>query len=64
MTTKTATADPFPGGEDTVAQGVKAVASLGALMVDAVPMCTPAVRGVERGPAHRRHHAVRMTVKD
>jgi hypothetical protein len=64
MITTTTTADPFlPVGEDTVAGSVKAVAPLGALL-DAVPMCTPAGRGVERGPAYRRHHAVRTTVTD
>ncbi len=65
MTTTTTTADLFlPVGEDTVAGSVKAVAPLGALTMDAVPMCTPAVRGVERGPAHRRRHGVRTTVTD
>jgi len=65
MITTTTTADPFlPGGEDTVVGSVKAVAPLGALLMDAVPMCTPAVRGVERGPAHRRLHGVRATVTD
>ncbi len=66
MTTTTTTTDLFlPVGEDTVAGSVKAVAPLGALMMmDAVPRCTPAVRGVERGPAHRRRHGVRTTVTD
>ena len=65
MVTTTTTADLFlPVGEDTVAGSVNAVASLGALLMDAVPMCTLAGRGVVRGPAHRRQHRVRTTVTD
>jgi hypothetical protein len=65
MITTTATADHFlPVDEDTVARSVRAVAPLGALLMDAVPLCTPALRGVERGPALRRRDEVRKTVTD
>jgi hypothetical protein len=65
MITTTTTADHFlPVDEDTVAGSVKAVAPLGALLMDAVPLCTPALRGVERGPAHRRLYGARATVTD
>ena len=63
MITTTATADPLPVGEDAVARSVEAVAPLGAL-TDAVPLCTPAVRGVERDPAHRRLRGARTRVTD
>jgi hypothetical protein len=65
ITTTTATADlSLPVDEDTVTESVKAVAPLGALMMDAVPLCTPAVRGVQRGPAYGRAHGVRTRVTD
>ena len=65
MITTTATADLFlPVGEDTVAGSVKAVAPLGALLLDAVPMGTPVGPGVERGPGHHWRHEVRTTVRD
>ena len=65
MVTTTTTADLFlQVGEDTVAGSVNAVAPLGALLKDAVPMCTLAGRGVESGPAHRRQHRMRTTLTD
>ncbi len=65
MITTTTTADLLlPVGEDTVVESVEAVAPLGAQLMDAVPMCTPAVRGVERGPARRRLHGGRATVTE
>lgn len=65
MTTTTTTADPFlPVSEDTVVESVDAVAPLGALLMHAVPMCTPVGRGVERGSAHRPRDGVRTTVTD
>lgn len=65
MITTTTTDGPFlPVGEDTVAGSVKAVAPLGALLMETVPMCTSVGRGVERGPAHHRRHKGRVTVTD
>lgn len=78
MTMTTATLGRSPAVEDAVAEVWPAVretglhvtthashtaAPLGARQ-DAVPLCTPAMRGVERGPAHWLAQGERVTVTD